>query len=88
MLRLLHFTNDLVNGGWGEWTAWSSCTATCGGGSRSKNRPCNTPTPAHGGKVCSGSAHEELEECNSDECSGNILLFKRASEMCTPKYLL
>ena len=69
--------NGLVNGGLGEWTAWSSCSVSCGGGSRSKNRPCDNPTPAHGGKVCSGSADNELEECNSNECPGNIPLFER-----------
>ena len=68
--------NDLVNGGWGDWTDWSSCSVSCGGGSRSKNRPCDNPAPAHGGKVCSGSANEEWEECNSDECPGNISLFE------------
>ena len=69
--------NNLVNGGWGEWTTWSSCSVSCGAGSRSKNRLCNNPTPAYGGNVCPGSADKVLEECNSNKCPGNISLFKR-----------
>ncbi|XP_071145403.1 SCO-spondin-like [Mytilus edulis] len=59
-----------VNGGWSDWTATSSCTATCGGGSISYSRTCNNPTPAHGGSDCSGS-RTTLEKCNTHACPIN-----------------
>ncbi|CAG2214239.1 Hemicentin-1,Coadhesin,Thrombospondin-2,Thrombospondin-1,Mucin-like protein [Mytilus edulis] len=59
-----------VNGGWSDWTATSSCTATCGGGSISYSRTCNNPTPAHGGSDCSGST-TTLEKCNTHACPIN-----------------
>ena len=55
---------------------------SCGGGSRSKTKLCDNPTPAYGGNVCSGSADKELEECNSNKCPGNISLFKRLCHAC------
>ena len=79
-------TTKAINGGWGEWTAWSSCSVSCGGGSRSDNRPCDNPTPAHGGVGCSGSA-SKLKTCNSNECPGNIPVFKTLSQ-CMLKILI
>jgi len=52
-----------VNGG---WTGWSSCSASCGGGTQS--RSCTNPTPANGGSSCSGSASQA---CNTQACATN-----------------
>ncbi len=42
------------DGGWSSWGKFGSCSRTCGGGVRSRNRQCNNPvcvtdlfTPAH-----------------------------------------
>ena len=50
-----------VNGGWS--TAWSACSASCNGGTRT--RSCNNPAPAFGGAPCSGA---DSEACNTQAC--------------------
>jgi len=56
-----------IDGGWGDFSAWSNCSVECGGGTQSRNRSCNNPAPANGGKDCEGNA-EESRKCNSDPC--------------------
>ena len=46
---------------WGDWTSWSECTASCGGGRRSRRRNCE------GGNICIGQ-QTEYTDCNSDSC--------------------
>ena len=59
------------DGGYTEWSEWSECSATCGGGSRTHSRTCTNPPVKNGGKTCEeqdlGPA-EESEECNTQEC--------------------
>ncbi|KAJ7390436.1 hypothetical protein OS493_025136 [Desmophyllum pertusum] len=60
-----------LNGGYGDWDEWGDCSAPCGGGTQSRSRKCDNPTPQHGGKDCSGLGPvEETKECNTNECSG------------------
>ncbi|RUS91461.1 hypothetical protein EGW08_000785, partial [Elysia chlorotica] len=56
-----------IDGGEGEWSEWSSCTVTCGGGTRNRQRACDNPTPSLGGQECAG-AMAEVEECNNTTC--------------------
>jgi hypothetical protein len=49
-----------VNGG---WTAWSACSATCGGGVMT--RSCTNPVPAGSGAACVGVASQT---CNTQAC--------------------
>lgn len=56
-----------VDGGWGPWSPWPICSATCGGGLKSRERECNSPVPQHGGRKCMGDAIEN-EVCNKQEC--------------------
>ena len=65
----------LVNGGWSGYGPWSSCSVTCGGGTQSKNRSCTKPSPANGGKDCSGRANE-TQECATDACPGRTIKFR------------
>ena len=58
-----------VNGGWNSWGSWTSCTATCGGGTKSRSRSCTNPSPANGGKPCPGSSGDR-PACNTNGCPG------------------
>ncbi|XP_029953463.1 A disintegrin and metalloproteinase with thrombospondin motifs 14 [Salarias fasciatus] len=57
------------DGSWGSWSKFGSCSRTCGGGVRSRNRQCNNPPPAYGGRDCPGSAFD-YQMCNTEECAG------------------
>ncbi|XP_045160489.2 SCO-spondin-like [Mercenaria mercenaria] len=54
-----------IDGEWSDWTQWSTCTATCGGGTREKTRACSEPK--YGGKFCEGEA-SETNMCNVEPC--------------------
>lgn len=56
-----------VDGGWGPYSDWSQCSATCGEGSQVRSRNCNNPEPQNGGKSCIGDA-EDVRTCNVEEC--------------------
>ena len=66
MKILLRF---LVHGRWGSWGAFGACTAACGGGVQTRYRYCNKPTPAYGGKTCSGESRN-IRGCNTHHCPG------------------
>ena len=54
-----------VDGSWGSWSSWSSCSQTCGGGTESRGRLCDSPAPAQGGRHCHGedSQHRDCLQC-------------------------
>lgn len=61
-----------VNGGYGEWSAWSACSVTCGSGQRTRSRECNKPVPQFGGKNCVEQNFGEdkaTEECTETPCT-------------------
>ena len=58
-----------VNGRWGSWSSWSSCSATCGGGQRTRQRFCDSPAPSGGGSECSGRSSQQ-RTCNTADCPG------------------
>ena len=65
-----------VDGGWGEWTGFEECSATCGRGRRHRYRECDRPITSEGGKPClltngggrRGGRDIETEECNLRSC--------------------
>jgi len=59
--------NNKVDGQWGEWSSWSTCTKTCGEGNSIKERKCNNPAPSGGGSNCIGDS-EKRKDCNVESC--------------------
>ena len=57
-----------IHGHWGSWQPSSWGLTSCSGGVRTRQRYCNNPPPAHGGRPCSGMDTEKMD-CN--ECEYN-----------------
>ncbi|KAJ8374864.1 hypothetical protein SKAU_G00054440 [Synaphobranchus kaupii] len=55
------------NGGWSDWTGWTECTKSCGGGVRTRRRECDSPTPEGEGDYCEGQ-RTEITPCSTDHC--------------------
>ena len=49
-----------VNGHWSLWSAWSTCSVTCGKALRQRTRSCDNPPPSNGGLTCMGKSLEHL----------------------------
>lgn len=49
----------------GSWSAWSTCTKTCGGGTKTRTRKI-TQQPANGGAACPPLS--ESQPCNTQAC--------------------
>ncbi|KFP01647.1 Hemicentin-1, partial [Calypte anna] len=56
-----------VDGKWATWGSWSSCTLSCGGGSRQRMRRCSDPVPQFGGHRCEGN-DIQIDFCNNNPC--------------------
>ena len=48
-----------------EWSQWTSCSQSCGSGSRSRRRECKGEN-----KLCSGGDDQQLEACQQEVCPG------------------
>ncbi|XP_078334077.1 adhesion G protein-coupled receptor B1-like [Crassostrea virginica] len=59
-----------VNGWVGEWSAWSSCSGTCGDGYMAQTRVCHPPL--HGGLPCPNRL-SKTKLCNLRSCAGKSL---------------
>ena len=72
----------LVNCAWGEWSAYTGCTKTCGGGKQYRYRTILT----HGesdGTACVGTDNVEEQACNSATCPGQY--YYNMTKMETPR---
>ncbi|XP_025113808.1 hemicentin-1-like isoform X2 [Pomacea canaliculata] len=64
-----------VDGRWSDWSQWhktGECSALCGGGQEQqvRERECNNPAPASGGRMCDGDERENRTiTCNHDNCA-------------------
>ncbi|XP_041363454.1 A disintegrin and metalloproteinase with thrombospondin motifs 3-like [Gigantopelta aegis] len=56
-----------VNGRWGAWSPWSSCSTDCGVGLRYRARKCDNPSPDFGGKSCDGEK-DATGTCVTTKC--------------------
>ena len=65
---------------WGTWGTWGACSVTCGGGTRTRTKLCDSPAPANGGMDCVGDTNSDNTEdetdstCNSSACREMTLI--------------
>ncbi|XP_042343691.1 A disintegrin and metalloproteinase with thrombospondin motifs 13 [Plectropomus leopardus] len=70
----------VVHGSWSNWSEFSPCSRTCGGGVTHRTRKCNNPRPAFGGNYCEGT-DIEAELCHQQTCERTQLEFM--AEQCS-----
>uniref|UniRef100_A0A8C4V0L4 ADAM metallopeptidase with thrombospondin type 1 motif 9 n=1 Tax=Falco tinnunculus TaxID=100819 RepID=A0A8C4V0L4_FALTI len=58
----------VIDGAWGTWSPFGTCSRTCGGGIKTAIRECNRPEPKNGGKYCVGR-RMKFKSCNTEQCS-------------------
>lgn len=61
-------TGEPRDGGFTEWTEWSSCSKTCGPGQQTRRRSCTNPRPLNGGKNCGDDMLERRSCTNPTPC--------------------
>ena len=63
---------------WEDWTAWSSCSVSCGDGTKNRHRGCKASK--HGGQKCPEDNHKmhneyrETSHCFIKKCPGITLI--------------
>eukprot|EP00929_Paragymnodinium_shiwhaense_P022475 TRINITY_DN14355_c0_g1_i1.p1 TRINITY_DN14355_c0_g1~~TRINITY_DN14355_c0_g1_i1.p1 ORF type:complete len:1588 (-),score=276.87 TRINITY_DN14355_c0_g1_i1:155-4918(-) len=62
----------LTDCSWYDWADWSVCSATCGGGHRSRTRKLEL-IAAIGGQPCSPESMAEVEVCDQEHCEEKCL---------------
>lgn len=60
--------NAPVDGHWGRWAEWGTCSVTCDSGTHTRTRTCDDPQPKHGGAQCEGDA-TDIKSCTMKSCS-------------------
>ncbi|XP_063791870.1 ADAMTS-like protein 2 [Pseudophryne corroboree] len=74
---------DVTTFWWGEWTKWTACTRTCGGGVKSQERHClkqrRKALSVLGNKNCTGTS-KRFQLCKVQECPSNSRSFRE--EQC------
>ncbi|KAM9332252.1 A disintegrin and metalloproteinase with thrombospondin motifs 15-like [Pholidichthys leucotaenia] len=68
-----------VDGRWGNWGPFDTCSRTCGGGVQLCRRECNNPVPSNGGKYCQG-VRVKYRSCNLNPCPDTGKTFRE--EQC------
>ena len=78
-LLIRHLILADIDGGFTEWSEWSECSATCGGGTHHRSRTCTNPPPKNDGKPCSEQVNlgppKETENCNTQDCRKTWIRF-------------
>ena len=57
----------LVDGNWSSWGDYSTCSASCGAGTKQRSRTCTDPPPSNGGSTCAGDSMETTN-CDLGNC--------------------
>jgi len=70
VVALLVICCNICNAVDGQWSSWSTCSLSCGGGLQT--RMCNHPAPSQGGLPCGGY---NFQYCGTDPCdTGGIIM--------------
>ena len=69
MVQLFYNYVVAVDGGWGAWSEFTACSASCGNGSVQRTRNCDKPAPQNNGSDCQG-AGSETSVCTEKACQG------------------
>ncbi|XP_075384531.1 hemicentin-1 isoform X2 [Tenrec ecaudatus] len=59
-----------IHGAWGPWQLWGACSQSCGKGTQTRRRLCNSPPPSFDGSHCKG-AETQMQVCNERLCPVN-----------------
>ena len=73
-MKYLKQFNIVIDGGWSDWSVYDDCSVTCGTGSQTRTRECNSPEPSNGGSTCDGDS-SEITACEEDACLGTSIPF-------------
>lgn len=57
---------------WGSWSTFGACSATCGGGTKQRDRSI-AQAPRHMGKLCEAKVKSEIVACSTQSCSGKCI---------------
>ncbi|XP_077778320.1 ADAMTS-like protein 2 isoform X1 [Podarcis muralis] len=76
--------SDVTAHWWGEWTKWTACTRTCGGGVKSQERHClrqrKKSMTGLANKTCTGTS-KRYQLCKVQQCPPNGRSFRE--QQCT-----
>ena len=74
---LFFFVHLAVNGGYSQWTNFTECSVSCGGGGiQSRSRTCTNPVPCCGGMNCRHlGPSTETKECGNCACGNKTNYF-------------
>lgn len=70
----LEVTNCTQHGAWSDWSAWSTCTPSCGKGLQYRTRSCTNPMPQFGGQACEGTNREVSSPITENPLSNLIYM--------------
>ena len=75
---------EIIDGNWGPWSTWTSCSSSCGSGRQIRTRLCDDPAVGNGGENCpmtdsysetvhSSGVQQQMhsQACNGHSCQGN-----------------
>ncbi|XP_048584552.1 SCO-spondin isoform X3 [Nematostella vectensis] len=61
-----------INGGYSPWSNWTTCSVTCGNGTKTRSRNCTNPEPLHGGNNCTNlGPNNQTIKCDLQACPIN-----------------
>ena len=67
-LCILEEIHSVANAEWSTWGSWTKCSVTCGNGTQSKSRKCETEQQSTDmTSLCTGNG-TETQACTEKEC--------------------